>query len=498
MNLAFKYPTIVWDCACLISDSGGVEFEEEENDETLEESTGCAGEVMNYYNEMEDFTDEDSEDDVEDSYEEEDCDGQAVEVKVMKDGTKKKKKKSANYGKIASAIGKVRMEGVNVAPPDINRSTYTFSPDIENNLIRYGMSGIAKVGEDVVKAILANRPYNSIEDLTSRIKISKPQVINLIKSGAFDGLGNDRVEIMKDYVRSISDQKKRITLQNMKMLIDFKLLPSELDFECRVYNFTKYLKKRKEGIYYGLDKIALNFYEKNFDMDLLVPAEAEDYEFYIKQTAWDNIYQGYMDNVRPYVKAHNAELLKQVNDRLIADTWDKYCTGSLSKWEMDSVSFYSHPHELIYVDPERYGWSNFQELPEEPEIEKILTFGGKKVPLLKLHRIAGTVLDKDKAKKTVTLLTIEGVVTVKIFGPVFAHYDKQISERGADGKKHVIEKSFFARGNKIIVTGVRRDDSFIAKKYSKTPYHLVELITEINEDGTIRSTGERYGDEVVE
>ena len=103
----------------------------------------------------------------------------------------------------------------------------------------------------------------------------------------------------------------------------------------------------------------------------------------------------------------------------------------------------------------------------------------------------GTVLDKNKTKKTVTLLTTDGVVIVKIFGDVFTHYDRQISEKGADGKKHVIERSWFSRGNKIIVTGIRREDSFIAKKYSRTPYHLVELIENINSDGSVEVRGER-------
>ena len=63
--------------------------------------------------------------------------------------------------------------------------------------------------------------------------------------------------------------------------------------------------------------------------------------------------------------------------------------------------------------------------------------------------------------------------------------------RGTDGKKHVIEKSWFSRGNKIIVTGIRQEDGFLAKKYSRTPYHLVELVTQINNDGTIETRGER-------
>ena len=88
------------------------------------------------------------------------------------------------------------------------------------------------------------RPYTSVADLTSRVKINKAQVINLIKSGAFDSFG-DRVQIMRQYINSISDTKQRITLQNMKMLIDFGLIPDEYDMQRRVYNFNKYVKKLK-------------------------------------------------------------------------------------------------------------------------------------------------------------------------------------------------------------------------------------------------------------
>ena len=130
-------------------------------------------------------------------------------------------------------------------------------------------------------------------------------------------------------------------------------------------------------------------------------------------------------------------------------------------------------------------------LPETPEVERCLYIKNKQVPIFKLSRIAGTVLDRDKAKKLVTILTKSGVVTVKIYGDVFTYYDKQISERGADGKKHVIEKSIFSRGNKIIVTGIKQEDSFLAKKYKSTPYHLVELITKIDENGNIEVQKER-------
>ena len=478
LNLAFKYPIVFWNCACLIADSGGAETEDEEEYEVeidREES---------YTNCIEDFVDENNNEEEEEDDEEDD--GGSVK--------KKKKTKTTNFGKIATAIGKMKSIGIEVAPPNINKSGYTFSPEVESNTIRYGLSGITRVGEDVIQSILLNRPYSSISDFLGKVKLSKPQMVNLIKSGAFDDFGNSREEVMENYIRSVSDQKKRVTLQNMKMLIDFNLIPEELDFEKRVFNFNKYLKKFKSGTNYLLDDVAMAFFDKHFDVDNLIPVNEEGAQFAIKQTVWDKIYTKKMDKVRAFIKSHYDELLAAMNNRLIKDLWDKYCSGNISKWEMDSVSYYSHDHELKNVDEYMYGFVDFFDLPENPDIDKIITIKGKQVPLFKLSRIIGTVLDKDKMKKTVTLLTKTGVVTVKIYGAVYTHYDRQISEKNpVTGKKKVIEKSWFTRGNKIIVTGIRREDGFLAKKYSRTPYHLVELIDEVNSDGTIKVISERAG-----
>ena len=473
MNLAYHYPIIFWNCACLITDAGGDEKEADDEEENVIDEPE--------YTEIEDFAADEEEDEEED-------DEPAAEKK-------KKKSVTVNYDKIATAIGKMRMSGITVEPPDINKSTYTFSPDMENNVIRYGISGITRVGEDVVKNIIANRPYTSINDFLSKVKVNKVQMINLIKSGAFDGFGA-RSDIMHQYVDMISDTKKRITLQNMKMLIDFGLIPDEYDLQRRVYNFNKYLKKMKfpSAPYYKLDEPAFRFYEMNFDVDKLEQDEFTESGFRIKQTTWDTIYQKQMDIIRPYVKKHNAELLEAVNTRLTSDVWNKYCLGTISKWEMDSVSFYSHEHELAAADLELYNIVDFFELPEHPIVERVIPIKGKQVPIFQLSRIAGTVLARDKAKKTVTILTPTGVVPVKIYG-AFEAYDRQISVKGPDGKKHIIEKSMFTRGNKIIVTGIRQDESFVAKVYSRTPWHRVEQIMDVVEGGRLVIKAERAGEE---
>lgn len=466
MNLAYRFPIIFWNCACLISDSGGNETEDNEENFAVE------NEMEEFNSNAESFTNDDSDDEDED------------EEESIAEKKKKKKQKTTNYGKISTAIGKMKMANIEVTSPDINKSTYTFSPDVENNIIRFGMNGITKIGEDLVKNIITNRPYSSIQDFLSKVKINKTQMINLIKCGAFDSFGK-REDIMEDYVNLISDTKSVLNLRNMQMLINFNLIPDDFDMVRRVFNFNKYLKKFKVDNVFLIDNIAMNFIDKNFNIDNLQEDDRAESGFAILQTKWKKIYDSYMNKIRPYIKDHNKELLSAVNNHLTAEVREKYTLGSISKWEMDSVSCYFHEHELKNVNYSYYGFSNYFELPENPEVDTVLNIRGKKIPLFKIHRICGTVLDRDKLKKTITLLTREGVVTVRIFGDVFNHYDRQISERGADGKKHVVQKSFFSRGNKIIVTGIKREDSFQGKKYKSTPYHLVELIKDIKSDGTL-------------
>lgn len=468
MNLAFKYPLVFWNCACLIVNSGGDEVEEFAEQE---ESISC---IEEQYDSCIDFDDNDEDDDDEDD----DDDGAPVAVK------KKKKNKKIDYDKIASAIGKMKSEGTNIIPPNINKSSYTFTPDVENNAIIYGLSGITKVGEDLVQNIMKNRPYKDVEDLTSKVKINKTQVVNLIKAGAFDWAG-DRQELMKSYIESISDKKKDLNLRNMQMLISYNMIPEDMDFYRRLFNFNKYLKNFKSDDYYLIDENSLRFLNENYDVDDLIPCNENGIEFKIEQSKWDKIYKKEMEPMRAFLKKHKEEMLNKLNDRLYKEMWDKYCLGNISKWEMDSISFYYHDHELARVRNQNYDFSDFFKLPEEPEIENMICINGRDIPIYKLHRICGTVLGKDKAKNTVTILTTTGVVRVKIWNNQFVKYDKQISRVGADGKKKVIEKSWFSRGNKIAFVGIRRDDVFIPKIYKSSPWtepiNLVVQITDADE-----------------
>ena len=140
----------------------------------------------------------------------------------------------------------------------------------------------------------------------------------------------------------------------------------------------------------------------------------------------------------------------------------------------------------------KYGFVDYFNLPEEPVVERSFFKGGKEINIFKLSKICGTCIAKDKAKGTVTLLTPTGVVTVKFRKEYFSMFDKQISERGADGVKHVIEKSWFNRGSMIVVQGIRSGDAFVAKKYASSGGHQLYKITEVFPNGEIALQTERY------
>jgi len=469
MNLAYKFPIVYWNTANLIVDSGGVQAVnyEDAEDEMIEVEPEVEEEdEMDDNEELEEWEEanEDTESDIEDK--------------------KKKKEKNIDYGRVASIIGKLSNYGIKVSPPDINKSSFTFTPLANENIILYGLRGIAGISGEKIGEIMMSRPYLSLQDFLEKNRLKKTQIINLIKSGAFDAVENKpREEIMHEYIMSIADKKERLTLQNMQMLINKNLIPEEMIFYAKLFLFNKFLKTCKNDAYYELNDAAINFICLHFSADII------NNGVNILQTTWDNIYKKTMEPMRIYLKNHKDEILNKLNTALYDEVANKYSDGNISKWEMDSISFYSHEHELAKAAKK---YDDYFTMPEEPEIEySFMGKNGQEVKIFKLYKIIGTVIDKDKMHNTVTLLTPTGVVLVKIYKNQFAIYDKQLSQKGEDGKKHIIERSWLSRGTKLMIQGIRRGDNFIPKKYSKSVYPIISKIIKINEDNSLEFQFER-------
>lgn len=455
MNLAYKYPIIYWNTANLIVDSGGLD----------------------------------------------------------NSGT--------NYGKIAKAIGDIQKANVKVSLVDVNKSDYNFKPDVKEQQIIFGMNAIAGVGNSLVKAIIENRPYASLQDFLTKIEQYKGQskdnkfgntaIIALIKAGAFDDLENKpREEIMKEYLLSICNTVKNLQMDNIEELKELGMLSEEdLKTTYRQYKFKQYVCQKKffsgkqtgkgeSTKYYIMER---KFAEPWFlDYYALEMTEGKDYEYnekgyiIVKRGSLDRVYNKLILEFKNRVLLA-PESLKKVNEKRFKDLWDKVASGTISKWEMDSLSFYYHKHELADIDFDKYEIHSFEDMSPTPIVAEHRTFRGKDCPRFALTRICGTVLDKDKAKHIVTVLTPTGVVQVKFYKGQFNFYDKQISEVDEDGKKTVLERSWFTRGNKVLITGYRREEQFVPKKYKDSVYqHSLQLITDIKGKDLVLQT-DRIGEE---
>ena len=434
MNLSYFYPSIVWKCACLSVDAGAVNEED-------------------YYNLVDtgviELTDEDD----------------------------KRDQNKVQYGKMAAAISRYK-EFTNIELPDINTARFGFTPDVEGNSIMFGLRGISRVGEQNINDIVINRPYLSLEHFLFKMTtkdgkklISKDRVVNLIKAGAFDKLENKpREQILKDYVLSVCDQKQKLNLMNYSMLMKKGLMPPELSFSGKVYNFTKYIRKMRYRGNYILDELGYSFYSENYDLSKLKQTinDAGELVWVIGEKTWDSIYD---------------RLLTQLNTILFEEEYNKYGAGDILKWELDSLSFYYSGHPLDKIAAQLEQVESIKNLRED-DFDGFWMIKGKRVPKYRLHTIAGSVIDKDKTKGLVTLSTPDGVIDMKLYKQQYAILSHQLSDLDEEGNKIVTEESFVEKGTFLLVTGILRNNLFVPKVYKDTGFEPILKII-LNKDGFV-------------
>jgi DNA polymerase-3 subunit alpha len=106
------------------------------------------------------------------------------------------KDKSALY------LGECRRMGIKVLPPDVNDSVGRFAA--VGTDIRFGLNAVRNVGHNVVEAIAAAREekgrFTSFRDFMSKVPpvvCNKRTIESLIKAGAFDGLAETRMGLLR-------------------------------------------------------------------------------------------------------------------------------------------------------------------------------------------------------------------------------------------------------------------------------------------------------------
>ena len=112
------------------------------------------------------------------------------------------KDKSALY------LNECRRMGIKVLPPDVNESDSEYTP--RGTDIRFGLTAIRNVGENVVASIISNRisrgRYLTFGDFLTKVDAlvcNKKTIESLIKAGAFDSLMHSRKGLMMIYLEAI-------------------------------------------------------------------------------------------------------------------------------------------------------------------------------------------------------------------------------------------------------------------------------------------------------
>ena len=408
---------------------------------------------------------------------------------------------TADYGKITRAIVQARNSGVNIELPDINRAEADFVPDVENNAIIFSLQSVSGVNAELVNAIIANRPYTSIEDFVAKVDVSRQQMFALLKAGAFDALYPTKARgyIVMLYLNMLANDsvsiRSKFTMANLPLLENLCIVPSELDIPRRVVRFEKWEKANeyvKDEKRYKIEHpSAINFFE-NYFKPIIDPTEYSPIPngYSVSQKAFNKACSFYTDKIRSWLTSDSLpeQVYETEKKAFVTELFHKYFDGSVSVWEMDTLHFYHGPHELANVNEYRYGLVDFENLPEEPEITSY-TFGkdGVQRPVYKLHNICGTVVNSDNLKHIVTLLTNQNkIVDVKFYKEMYNNYNKKISIANSEGKKTVVDDSWFAKGALLMITGFRRENSFVPRAdWEHGIRNPVRLITGVTSSGEV-------------
>lgn len=465
--------------------------------------------IDKFYDEQEIVEDEDNETDEEEEEVEEDL----YSIKKVKSGGTK-------YSKIAAAIGKFQQNGINVSLPNINTSAFTFTPDVKTNTIYFGFKGIVGINNDLIRRIINNRPYNNLKDVLDRIPLNVAQGINLIKSGSMDCFG-DRILIMKEflayYALKQKKMKKQITVASIQTLHKYGLIPEEFQIYRKIHTLVTFIRKNKKTIttsrmivddkelnvketFYVLNEQCykfLIFAFPNYERALInIDLNNKDEMALINGDLIEKLYKSKMEEIkRLFLKPNTQYLLDELNKKVIDELYYKYCkTDVIEHWEVESVGFYGNKHELDYYKSYKYyDFKDFNSLPETPiplstktykyENKKTKKWEERTVSTFELCQICGTVISRDNTKNIVTLLTKTGVVDIKFWKESYTHWNKRLSQVQADGKKKIMEKSWFERGEILVITGFRRDENFFPKNYKNSDFEFDLAKVRVNKDG---------------
>ena len=196
-----------------------------------------------------------------------------------------------NSQKLSKYIVAVKKMGIKVLPPDVNKGEGVFS--VDGDAIRYGMSAIKSIGDNVVETILEARrtggPFRDLKDFIERVsnkEANKRTIESFIDSGAFDSFGYNRHQMKEVYPKIIDEvnQEKKKATSGQISLLDFMGAEDKKAFDIEYPDVPEYDKET----FLRAEKDALGLYVSGHPLDsyadiLKKETTANTMDFYIDE-----------------------------------------------------------------------------------------------------------------------------------------------------------------------------------------------------------------------
>ncbi|MBI1798658.1 MAG: DNA polymerase III subunit alpha [Candidatus Eisenbacteria bacterium] len=114
----------------------------------------------------------------------------------------------SDSARIVTLIEECRRMGLEILPPDVERSEWKFT--LEEGRVRFGLGAVRNVGQSAVEAIVAARSgeagFRDLFDLTKRLDgraVNRRSLESLVAAGACDGLGAERGALFAGVTRAL-------------------------------------------------------------------------------------------------------------------------------------------------------------------------------------------------------------------------------------------------------------------------------------------------------
>ena len=170
---------------------------------------------------------------------------------------------------LAGHIRTVRNSGIQVLPPDVNRSESSFS--VADGVIFFGLSAVSKLGQPSVDQVIQARkagPFLSLWDFLNRVDlriIGRAVIENLIRAGAFDPISPNRRQLMDSLPAMFDLVQRRVSDSRQQQLPGLEDTAEEegpVLFEVEDYDFHTRMEMEKEATGLYISGHPFEHYEK--------------------------------------------------------------------------------------------------------------------------------------------------------------------------------------------------------------------------------------------